>query len=184
MHLDKNLHIGSDSVTHCLNQFDRPQLLAAVEFIEARAEGIELEGMVALLKHTFGCSMEFLRSALDRIPAIRVGLDLVSHCAPQELINRLPKHLTYNIPTGNLYRRDGRHSNLASPRVVVQVHAPHQILDIGRIMTQYVVGHGLRKVSEQRISMIEHAYLANALEPVIGDDTHEGQVAPRSPHHR
>src|SRR5260221_8824 len=124
MHLNENLCIRSDSIKNTLTQFDRLQLLAPGKFIKTCTERIELECMVAFLNRTFGRVMKFLRSAFDRIPAIRIGLDLASHRATQEFIDRLSEHLSHNIPAGDLNVRDVRHSNLASTRIVVQLH-PH-----------------------------------------------------------
>ncbi len=182
MHLNENLCVGADSITNSLNQFDCLQLLAPRKFIKTCTKRIELERMVAFLNHTFGRVMEFLWRAFDRIPAIRIGLDLISHRATQELVDRLPEHLPHNIPAGHFNRRDGRHCNLAGTRVVVQVHPSHQVFDIDGIMTQDMVWYGFRKIPQQRIGMVEHAYLAHSFQSVVGDDTHESQIAPRGSH--
>src|SRR5260370_7122337 len=95
--------------------------------------------MVALLNRTLGRVMEFLWSAFDRVPAIRISLDLVSHRAAQQLIDRLTEHLPHNIPAGDLNGRDGRHSNLTRTRIVIQIHSSHQALHVDGIMTQALV---------------------------------------------
>src|SRR5260370_468074 len=170
------------SITNSLNQCDCLQLLAPGKLIKACTERIELERMVAFLNRTFGRVMEFLRSAFDRVPAIRIGFDLISHRATQEFIDRLSEHLPHNIPAGDLNGRDGGHSNLACTRIVVQIHPSHQVFDIDWIMTQDMVWYGFRKISQKRLGMVQHPYPAHTFQSVVGDDTHEGQIAPGSSH--
>ncbi len=49
-------------------------------------------------------------------------------------------------------------------------------------MTQDMVWYGFRKIPQQRIGVVQHPHLANTFQPIIRDNTHEGQIAPSSSH--
>src|SRR5947209_11018378 len=111
MHFYQNLYIGTNGVVHGLNKLNHFILLGSVKFVEAFAEGIELEGLIALFKHTFGGCMELLGCPFDSVPAVGIGLDSIPHSATQQLIDWLPKSFAHNVPACDLYRRNSGHSD-------------------------------------------------------------------------
>ena len=100
-----------------------------------------------------------MRCALDGVPAVGIGLDLVAHRSSQQLVDRLRQQLAHNIPAGDLDGGNGGHGDLSSPCIIVHVHAMHQIFDVGRVVTQDVIGHSLREIAEQGISVVQHAFM-------------------------
>ena len=81
---------------------DHAPLLRAVQLVEARAERIELERPIALGHHAPGRGVELLRRALDGVPAVGVGLDLVAHGAAEQAVDRLVQRLAHDVPAGDL----------------------------------------------------------------------------------
>src|SRR5216684_5486146 len=62
--------------------------------------------------------------------------------------------------------------------VVIPKHARHQVLHLERIAAQDMVRHRLGEVADKRVGVIEHAYLADADQAIVGVDLDIGQVAP------
>src|SRR5258708_38037880 len=137
----------ADGVPYRPYQRYRFVLLGSIKFIEDRAKRIELERSIPFLDHSFGSLVKFIGSAFDRVPAIGVRLDSITYRTTKQLIHRLTKSLSHNIPAGNLDGCDGRHCDLTGAGIVVPIHALHQILDIRRVVTKHVVRHRLRKIA-------------------------------------
>ena len=127
--------------------------------------------------------MKFLGCPLDRVPAVGVGADAITHRSTEEPVHRLTQRLPDDVPTRHLDHRDRRHRDLTRARVVVAVHAPDEVLDRERIAAEDVIRRRLLQVAEQRVGVIDHAHLADALQPLVGDDAHEGEVAPGGADH-
>ena len=118
-----------------------------LKLVKARTKWVYFESAIPLLDHSPGSLVKFLWSPFDSVPTIRISFDTITHCTAEELIDRLTKGLPYNIPAGNFDSGDGGHGNFTGAREVVPVHALHQVLDIGRIMAEYVVRYSLCKIA-------------------------------------
>src|SRR5207244_2843550 len=88
MHLNQYLHISTNCIIHGLNELDHALLLSPLKFIETRAEGIELEGSIALLEHPFGRCMELLGCPFNRVPAIGIGFNPIANSTAEQFIHR------------------------------------------------------------------------------------------------
>src|SRR5260370_28048454 len=147
VHFDEEFGIRSNGVPYRLHQRYCPGLLCSIEFIEARAKRIKLECSIPFLDHTPGGLMKLVGSAFDSVPAIGVRLDSITYRPSKELIHRLTNSLPHDVPAGNFDDRDGGHRNLSGTRIIVSIHALHQILAIRRGVTTHVVRHSLRKIA-------------------------------------
>ncbi|MGC4049546.1 MAG: hypothetical protein QM757_08550 [Paludibaculum sp.] len=152
------------------------------EFIEACSEWIELSGAIAAFDHAPGGFGELLRSALDRIPAIGVGLDFRPHGAAHQAVNRLVESLPDDVPAGHLDHRDPAHRDFAGPAVVVQSHVVDDEFAVERILADHIAGSRFGEVAEECLGVVDHAHFAEAGEPFIGLNDNESEIAPRGTH--
>ena len=61
MHLDEDLDVRADSITHRFHETDYIVLLRPLHLVEAGAKRIELERFVALVEHSFCGCVELIR---------------------------------------------------------------------------------------------------------------------------
>src|SRR5579884_2114950 len=183
MHLDQDFYVGSDSIAYSLDQFNCARLLCQIEFVEARTKRIEFQRSITFGNDALRCCMELLGSALDGVPAVGVGFDLVSYGTAQKFIDGLTKRFADDIPARHLDSSNRRHGNLASAGKIVAEHILYQGLDVHRIVTQDMIGHSLAQIALQGLGMVQHANLANALQSLVRQYLHNRDITPLSADH-
>jgi hypothetical protein len=179
VHLDKDLDVGSDRISHGLHQLDRAHPLGTIELPQAGAERVELERPVAALDDPPRGGLEVLRRALDGVPAVRVRLDAIAHTAAEQAVHRLAERLADDVPAGHLQHGDARHDDLAGAPVVELHEALDERFDLERIRARDAVLEDLGEIAEERFGAADHAGLADAGEPVVGRQLDQGEIAPR-----
>ena len=125
--------------------------LGALQLVVARPERIDLQRSIAALDHHSCRGVRIPRRALDRVPAVGVGLDAVAHRAAEQLVDRHAERLALDVQAGDLEHRRAGHSDLAHARVVVAHQPLHEVLRLERVAAQHVARHALFEVPEQRL---------------------------------
>jgi hypothetical protein len=182
VHLDQDFCLWPHSVTHRLDQADDLDLFGALHLIEACAKGVKFERLIAAGDHPPCRRMKLLWRALDGIPAIGIGFDLVAHRAPQEAVDRLAQRLAHNVPTRHLDQGNAGHHQFPSATIILDIHAVDQLLDIKGVAAQDIAGHCFLEIADHRFGAVDDARIGNPYHSFIGLYFDKGYVAPFGSH--
>ncbi len=180
VHLDQDFDVGPHGGPDGFDQPDRAVLRGAVHLVEARTERIDLQRLVPAGDDLLRRQVERLGRAFDRVPAVRVGLDLVAHRAAEELVDRQADLLSDNVPAGHLDECDAGAGDVVHSEEVVDEGPLHELLDVERIGAQHVALLDLLEVGEHRVGA-DRADFRDADQTLVGLHLEIGEVAPGRP---
>ena len=178
VHLDEHLGIRARAFAHRFDERDRAAQLARGELLPGRPERIELQRAVAARDRSARGVAELGRRALDGVPAVRVRRDAVVDRAAEQSIHGHAERLADDVPARDLDHRERGHRDLSGARVVVADHPACERLERERIRADDVRRHRFLEVTEESARVVDHAHLAHALDPLVGADDDEREVAP------
>ncbi len=185
VHLHHDGDVRADLVADRGDDLGREAELARVDLGGGGAERVDLQAPVAALDHLAGQAGERLRVTPALVPAVGVGGDAVAEAAAEQAPHRLAERLAHQVVAGDIEGGQGRLGDLAGAAVLRPVEAPGEPLDVERVHADHVAPGHLLDAGEQRVGLGDHAGLADAPEPLVGDQLDEGQLAPgRADHHR
>src|SRR6266540_5251031 len=89
-----------------------------------------------------------------------------------------PQRLAHQVPARDVERGQGRLGDLAGPPVLGPLDVPGQPFDVERIAADDIARRQLAEAGEQGLGLVDHPYLADTDQPVIGHQLDECQLPP------
>ena len=87
---------------------------------------------------------------------------------PSSFHTGTPSAWPYEIPAGDVERRQRRLRHLARPAVLGSLDVPRQPLDVERIGADDIARRQFVHARDQRVRAVDHAHFADANEPLVG----------------
>ena len=179
VHLDQDLHVGTDSVAHgCDNRFDAGPF-AGRQFCVRCAERIELQRTITAGDHLLGARRNGVGLALGLVPAIGVRRDPIAKPAADQLPDRHAERLADDIPARDVERGERGLRHFARAAVFGGLNVPGEALDVERIAAEEIPRRKLVDAGDERVGLVHHPHFADAGEPVVGQRFEEHELAPR-----
>src|SRR5690606_15103023 len=151
VHLDQDFDFRPHGIAHRLDQRHDLDLFGAVDLIKPCAKRVKFKRPVPAFDDPARRGMELFWAALDGVPAVGIGFDLVAHRAAQQPVDGLAQRLPYDVPTSDLDQGDAGHDHLAGAAIVFEIHAMDQLLDVEGVAAQHITGGRLLEIADHRI---------------------------------